>query len=309
MPPAHGKPASFRVSKHSLYRKPQSTCQLPVAEAYNRGRNSSRLRILVLNDKSLPLPEKLLELVQREDPDAIIRNSWDSVCDILADDWPSVPHMILGVSPDCAAVTRRLKKLWRLRVAKNYSLWPIYFAMPRSNQPGRSRFDIERLGGYFLHLFDAANHFRSAVEQIRLMFGHLKRSLPTWLIVYEGNGTTLRAVVYFVHRKRFMRVRGSDRQIATIAVFLKNNGLERSFASWQQILAGDPLFEPSDGYFKVPSVGTIKMYVHRDFPKSLQRAFDEYRSGFSAKQVVEIVDPGTHMTACRIRGEWEIIRR
>ncbi len=295
--------ASSRWNGNSLGHFP------PGSPIQNRYISSSRLRILVLNDKSLPLPEKFLEPVLREDPQAIIRNSWNSVCKMIADDWPSAPHVILGVSPDCGSAIRRLTELWNLRVANNYSLWPIYFAMPRSSQPGLSRFEVERLGGYFLHIFDVPDHFRAEIEQIRLMFGHLKRSLPTWLIVYEGNGATLRAVVYFVHRKRFIQVRGSDRQIAALAVFLKNNGLKRSFSSWQQMLADDLLFGPSGGYFKVPSIGTIKMYVHRDFVKSLQRAFDEYRSGFSAKQVIEMVDRGTHLTVCRIRGERDVSRR
>lgn len=300
---------SYKLRKES---KLTSTCQ--ESESHNGSPNryfgsSSRLRIFILNDKSLPLPEKLLAQVQREDPQAVIRNNWDSVCDMLAEDWRSAPHIIIGVSPDCGSVCRRLRELRNLQNENNDSPWPVYWAMPRTSQPGRLRFDIERLGGYFLHLFDAPNHFRAEIEQIRLMFGHLKRSLPTWMIVYEGNGITLRAVVYFVHRKRFIRVRGSDRQIATLAVFLKNNGLARSFSGWQKILADDPLFEPSGGCFTVPSIGTIKMYVHRDFPRSLQRAFDEYRSRFSAERVVEIVDPGTHMAACRIRGEWDVSRR
>src|SRR3974377_2374294 len=75
----------FSWNGNGRNRVPQLTS--PFQNRYGHG---SRLRILVLNDKSLPLPEKLLELVQREDSNAIIRNNWNAVCDMLADDRDSV---------------------------------------------------------------------------------------------------------------------------------------------------------------------------------------------------------------------------
>jgi hypothetical protein len=135
------------------------------------------------------------------------------------------------------------------------------------------------------------------------------RSLPSWTIIQEGNSDTLRAVVYLNGRHNPIRVQGNDRQIAALAAFLKHNGIGRSFNAWQKILMQDPLFTPEGGGFAVPSLASIKMYLHREFPKYLQRAFDESHSGFSAARVIEQTEPGSHGTQYRIRGTWEVFRR
>lgn len=297
-------------SSYPSRRNANDLAKLPSASwLQSKSRSNSGFRLLVLNENGLPLPEIFIKQVLRIDADAKILNSWNSVCDRLARDWSFAPHVILGVSRDCSRVPRRLNDLYRVRVDNNYSPHPLYLAIPKNCEFARSRFEIERLGGYFLPFVDASARLRTEIEQMRLMIDKLKRSLPKWLVVYEGNAVTLQAVVFLVHRKRLIRVRGSGRQIAALAVCLKHNGLRYSFSGWQKILADDPLFEPAGGAFRVPNIGTIKMYFHRDFPKNLQWASDEYCSGFSVNRLIEVSDPGTHMTQYGIRGECDAIRK
>lgn len=143
-------------------------------------------------------------------------------------------------------------------------------------------------------MFDVPSRFQAEIDQIRLELAPVIRSLPSWRIVYEGNAGTLRPIIYLANRRRSERILGSDRLIAALAVFLKNNGIARLLSAWQKIFYDDPLFMPAAGEFSVPSISTIKMYLRRDFHNCLQRVFDAWGSGFCADRVIEVVDPGTH---------------
>ena len=90
----------------------------------------------------------------------------------------------------------------------------------------------------------------------------------------------MRADVYLRIPRKLVRIQGADRPVAALAAFIKHNGIVRSLSAWQKVLADDALFEPGGGGFDLPSLASIKMYLHRDFPRYLQATFDEYRSGF-----------------------------
>jgi hypothetical protein len=215
--------------------------------------------------------------------------------------------VIVAVGLDCSMAMQQMDDLWKLRVQCNYSHRPVYFAISQETERGLTRYNIERVGGYFLHLFDVPSRFEVEIDQIRLGFAPVIRSLPRWRIVCEGNGGTLRPLIYFMNRRRIQRVPGSDRLIAALAVFLKRNGSARSLSAWQKVLCDDPLFMPAGGEFPVPSIPTLKMYLRRDFHNCLQKVFDSCGSGYCADRVIEAVDPGTHGARFRIRGEWELI--
>ena len=78
------------------------------------------------------------------------------------------------------------------------------------------RFELERSGAHFLHVFDFPTHFKAEMDQIRLELAPVVRSLPSWLIVQEGNGKTLQANVRLVYRRKAVSVHGSDRMIAAL---------------------------------------------------------------------------------------------
>jgi hypothetical protein len=264
---------------------------------------------LILSNPGTILPAALLEQVALVDPNASVKRSWASVTDTLMKRSCRYPDVIIDVVTDPAPVMKRIRDLWQLRVRHNYSSRPAYFAISRNIPPPLVRFDIERLGGHYLLEFDVPAHFQQELAQIRLGFGPLTRSLPCWWIVQEGNGTTLRAVIYLVTRKRRIRVGGSDRHAAVLAAFIKHNGISRSIGAWQKILSEDLLFKPAGGSFDVPSRSSLKAYLHRDLPRYLQQAFDQERTGYCADRVIECMNPGTWATEYRIRGEWEVVRR
>jgi hypothetical protein len=287
------------TSASSRERHPDVHCE--------RHRRSS-LRLLLLNETGLPLPAALLEQVLGIDPDAQMRNCWSSLCEKVPSLCATV-DAIVAISRDGTLPIRHLRELSSLRIRNNYSPRPLYFAVCTERQSPSVRYEIEQLGGYFLHLFDAATHFRAELEQIRLTLKSLTCTLPRWFIVYEGNGESLRAHVYFAHRRRMHRVSGSDRQIATLAAFIKNNGTCRSLSELQKTMEEDLLFRPAGGGFDVPSTNTLKMHLWRNFPNNLQKVFDLCHSGFSAERAIECCNPGTHNTKYRIRGEWVASRK
>jgi hypothetical protein len=244
----------------------------------------------------------------RIDPEAQIKSSWTSLIDMLAANSCRTFDVIVAVGPDCSLAMEQMDELQRLRVRNNYSSRPVYFAISQDTQWGLTRYKIERLGGHFLHPLDIPSGFQPEIDLIWHELTPATRSLPFWRIVYQGNAGTLRPIIYLVNRRRSERISGSDRLIAALAAFLKNNGIERSLSAWQKILYDDLLFTPCGGGFPVPSVSTLKMYLRRDFRNCLQRVFDICGSSFCADRVIEVVNPGTHGARFRIRGERELIR-
>jgi hypothetical protein len=263
---------------------------------------------VLLNNGSPTLHSALTEQVVRIDPEAQIKSSWTSLIDMLAANSCRTFDVIVTVGPDCSLAMEQMDELRRLRVQSNYSPRPVYFAISQDTQLGLTRYRIERLGGHFLHPLDIPCGFQAEIDLIQHELAPATRSLPFWRIVYEGNAGTLRPIIYLVNRRRSERISGSDRLIAALAAFLKNNGIERSLSGWQKILYDDPLFTSCGGGFPVPSISTLKMYLRRDFHNCLQRVFDICGSRFCAARVIEAIDPGTHGARFRIRGEWELIR-
>jgi hypothetical protein len=271
---------------------------------------SSDLRLLLFNDDATSFPASLLEQVTIADRNALIKRDFDSVMEMFtAANCCAIPDIVVHLFTDPASLMRRIKDVWSARMRQNYNPRPAYFAISSTTQPSLVRYEIERLGGHFLHLFDVPTHFRREIDQIRLELRPVIRSLPRWLIVQEGYGPTLRAVVYLVGRHRAIRVGGSDRHAAALAAFIKHNGISRSIGAWQKVFADDVLFAPSGGGFDIPSRSGLKRYLRRDFPKYFQQAFDEQRSGHSADRVIECINPGTWATEYKVRGEWEVVRR
>jgi hypothetical protein len=263
---------------------------------------------LLFDETGNALPDNLRKQVVRIDPDAPVKRKWESVIEASTTS-PNAYDVIVDSFTDSATAIQRLNSIWKMRVRSNYAVRPAYFGISTISQRPLVRFDIERLGGHFLHLYDVPAHFEQELEQIRLAFAPLGRSLPRWLIVQEGNGPTLHAVVYLMGHQGRIRVGGSDRHNAALAALIKRNGIARSLGAWQKVLADDSLFKPGGGSFDVPSLSCLKIYLRRDFLKYLQEAFDQQRSGYRASRVIEHMHPGTWAAEYRIRGEWEVIRR
>ena len=266
---------------------------------------SSAPRLLLFDGTGQEIPEALRQRVIKADCNALVLRTWESVTSCRLEKVEVIIDCCNGIQ----GAIERIDEVWKLRMRTNYSLRPAYLVITKTSQPASARFQIHRRGGRILHLRDVADQFKQELEQIRLALGPLSRSLPRWSIVYEGNGNTLQAQVYFKGSRPPVRICAADRPIAALAVFIKHNGIARSLSAWRKILADDLLFKPAGGGFDLPSLASIKMYLHRDFPRCLQEAFDAYRSGFCADHIIENIDPGTHRTKYRIRGEWEAIRR
>jgi hypothetical protein len=264
----------------------------------------SRLRLLIFDSTNSDLPDFFLKRVLAIDRDAQVRRQWDSVMNPLIANSGIAPEIITDVFSDSASVIRRMNEIWDLRVRSNYAAWPVYFAVSRIGQPPLVRFEIERLGGHFLYLADVPSHFTRELEQIRLNLSTLRRSLPYWQITREGQGATSRAAIHLLCQRRLTRLCGSDRHVAVFAAMLKRNALPRSIGDLLKILAEDSLFKQSGGSFDVPSRNTLKMYIHRDFPKYLQRVFNSARSGYSAHRVLERVRLNAKTMGYKIRGQF-----
>ena len=254
---------------------------------------------------------ELLEIIEKIDPQAPIKKTWDSVIDcleLLRLDTPVVLIDIIG--RDGRVGLERLQEIWKLRVAHNYAEGPIYFALSCAPQAASLRYEIRRMGGRFMYLSDVASHFISELDEIKVQVKEIRESAPCWEISEEYFGADPRRVEVAV---RFgsnpIYIGGSDRHRATLAVLIQNNGIARSLRALRQLCEESPLFTPSGGPFPVPQPGTMKVWLYRDYPKYLQRAFDQARSGFRAERVIEHVDLGAKAIGFRIRGRSTIRTR
>jgi hypothetical protein len=259
---------------------------------------------LLFNNTKRELPETLREKVLKYDRHASVKRNWNSVLDALGD-----CDVIVDCSDDLDAVLRRINEIWLRRQRDNYAIRPAYLVVSKASQYRLARFEVERLGGHFLHLYDVPTRFGDELEQIRLRLGKLGCSLPRWLITYEGNGKTLQASVSFLGPRGWHIVRQNDGHAAELAVLIKNSGISRSIAAWRKIMMADPLFKPAGGSFTVPSRTTLRMHVHRDYIRDLQRAFDEMRAGYCAERVMERIRLGEKTVGYRIKGRWDPVRR
>ena len=264
----------------------------------------SKLRLLLFDGTKRELPERLREQVLKYDPHATVKREWASVIDAC-----DAYDVIVDYSDDIDAVVRRINEIWRHRVRENYAIRPAYFLVNRISQYRLVRFEVERLGGHFLHLGDVPIRFGNELEQIRLGIDDLGRS-PRWLITYEGNGRTLQVSVSFLGPRGWRPVRQDDAHAAELAVLITtHNGIPRSIAGWRNVMISNPLFKPAGGGFSVPSRTTLRMHIHRDYIRDLQRAFDDARSGFCANKVLERVRLGEKTVGYRIKGRWDAARR
>jgi hypothetical protein len=131
---------------------------------------------------------------------------------------------------------------------------PLYFALSCVDHPAALRYEIRRLGGHYLHISDVSRHFGPQLEEIRVQLVELRRAMPRWEIVKEYCGADPRRVyVILQFRGRPVRVGGSDRHLAVLAVLLKNNGIPRSMKALLQLCSENPLFAPSGGPFGTPT--------------------------------------------------------
>lgn len=268
-------------------------------------RRSQGLRIVLFNDSKKEIPQTLCAEILKSKCSAIVKRDWDSVvADLYSCD------LIVDCSDNIDAALRRIDEVLRKKTRENYAIRPSYLAVSATRRYPLARFEVEfRRGAHFLHLHDVAARFSSELEQIRLWRRDIERSSPRWLIEYEGNGRTLHVIVSFVSRRGLQVVRAADSHAAELAVFITYNHIPRSITAWRKLLLSNPLFRPRGGGFRVPSRSSLKMHVHRDFVRDLQRAFDEGKTGFSAERTIERVGLGDRTVGYKIRGKWEVIRR
>jgi hypothetical protein len=232
---------------------------------------------------------ELLAEIGEVDPETPIRRNWASAKEaILLSRFERFDLLIEFVGPDATVALAHLNELWTLRMGHNYAVRPGYLAITRTRPDPETVHRIRQLGGEYMLLDEVPGRFKVELEQIRLQMARIRSSLPYFKIQVEGEGHERHAIVFVLaSRGSRIRVGGSDRIAATLAVIITNNGQPRTVKAWRNIIAADPLFMPAGGTFEVPSESSLKVYFHREFPKYLQVAFDKVRTGFSAGRVIQ----------------------
>jgi hypothetical protein len=261
-------------------------------------------RLLIHCPRGPVLHREVLEAVDKIDKRAKIKREWANVIEELeAGDSRTVDVVIDVLGRNDFDGLEHLQDLWSLKVLRNHAAVPLYLAVSCSDQPASFRYEVRRLGGFFMLASDVPGHFGPLMEEIRLQLDGVRRLLPRWEIVEESSGSEpVRAYVFFRFAGKLIQVRGSDRHLAVLAVLLKNNGIPRSMKALRQLCSDDPLFEPAGGSFDVPQLATLKMYLYRDFPRYLQMAFDDARASYYACRVIEHIDLGARAMGFRVRG-------
>jgi hypothetical protein len=257
------------------------------------------------------LSQEIVDAVSEIDPGAQVTRNWDRVINYLETGAMSTVEVVVDVLGREARVgLEHLQELWRLRAAYNYSPVPLYFGVSCTVQPAALRYEIRRSGGRFMYASEASSHFRSEMEEIQIQLSEVKTMAPHWEIIQENYcDDAQRVYVQLRFSGKTEGLQGSDRHRAVLAVMLKNNGIPRSMSALRQLCAEDRLFTPAGGPLDVPQLATLKMYIFRDFPEYLQRAFDALRSGHHAERIIQHVDLGTKAMGFRIRGRWTLIVR
>jgi hypothetical protein len=264
----------------------------------------SHLRLLCHCEPQLTLSQQVLDVIAKVDPHAPIKRDWGRVIQQLTGDAVNSAHLVIDViGRDRIGGLKHVQDLWNLRILHNHSAVPLFLALSSVVQPASLRYEIRRLGGYFMYDSDVPRNFVSQMEEIQIHLDEVQRSVPRWEIVEEHFGSNpMRVYVFFRFMGKAIQVGGSDRHLAVLAVLLKNNGIPRSMRALQQLCSEDPLFQPGGGPFSVPRLATLKVHLFRDFPKYLQRAFDDARAGYYAGRIIEHVDLGAKAMGFRIRG-------
>jgi hypothetical protein len=275
-----------------------------VAAPVRPGSVVSDQRFLFHCEPRLGLCRTVSDAIEDIDPHAPIKRSWDSAIGYMEGGaMNSVDVLIDVLGANGMAGLEHLQDLWRLRVLYNHSAIPLYFALSCTEQPASLRYEIRRLGGRFMHVSDVARHFVPQMDEVRLELDEVQRSVPRWEIIEEYSGSDpVRAYIFLRFSGKLIPVGGSDRHLAVLAVFLKNNGIPRSMKALRQLCSEYPLFDSAGGPFSVPRLATLKMHIFRDFPKYLQKAFDDARAGYYAGRIIEHVDLGAKAMGFRIRG-------
>jgi hypothetical protein len=295
-------------SKSKLPRKSEplidTSCSNRGQELTDYGRPHD-FRLVLFSDSKREIPQALCAEVLKSKCPAVVKRDWRSVVANL-----HACDLIIDCSDSINGALRRIDEVSRKLAEENHAIRPSYLVVSATSRYPLARFEVEfRRGAYFLYRHDLPGRFSGELEQIRLRQREFERSSPRWLIEYQGNGQTLQVNVSFVSHRGLAVVRAADSLAAELAVLITNNGIPRSIASWRNILMGSPLFKPAGGGFNVPSRTTFRMHIHRDYIRVLQRAFDEARSGYCAKRVLERIRLGEKTVGYRIKGRWDPVRR
>jgi hypothetical protein len=294
-------------------RSPQeSESPIDTPYSYNRQeleilshRRSQGVRLVLFSDSKKEIPQTLCAEVLKSKCPAVVKRDWDAVV-ARFHEW----DLIVDCSDDIDGALRRIDQVSRRRARENHAARPSYLVVSTISQYPLARFEVEfRRGEHFLHLHDIPACFSRELEQVRLRQRDIERSSPRWLIEYEGNGRTLQVIISFVSRRGLQVVRVADSHAAELEVFITHNHIHRSITAWRKLLMNSPLFRSRGGGFRVPSRKSLKMHVHRDFVRDLQRAFNEAKTGFSAERTIERVGLGDRTVGYRIKGKWETLRR
>jgi hypothetical protein len=295
-------------SKSKLPRKSESlidtSCSNRGQELTDYGRPHD-FRLVLFSDSKSEIPQALCAEVLKSKCPAVVKRDWRSVVANL-----QACDLIIDCSDSINGAVRRIDEVSRKLAEENHAIRSSYLVVSAISRYSLARFEIEfRRGAHFLHLHDVPGRFSGELEQIRLRQYEFERSSPQWLIEYQGNGRTLQVNVSFVSHRGLEVVRAADNLAAELAVLITRNGIPRSIAAWRKMMMDNPLFKPSSGGFNVPSRTTLRMHIHRDYVRILQQAFDNAKTGYCIKRVMERIRLGEKTVGYRIKGRCDPVRR
>lgn len=266
--------------------------------------SSLGMSLILCNDSGDDRLIDLLGEIGDIDATTVIESSWEAAVAAVDQGHCLKPDVVVEVlSRNGAVAIDHLRQLWSLRVKFNHAPKPTYLAVSRVKHEAVLRQRIKRYGGHYLLLDEVPSRFRTEIEEIYEQLAWIKCSLPLWKIIYEGYGRNLRIYVYVIGISgEPVRVGGSERMTAVLAALIENNGEFRSLQELRRILHGHAAFRPAGGPFSLPSISSLKMYLHRDFPNHLQAAFDAELTGYSAERVIVKRNLGAKAVGYKILG-------
>jgi hypothetical protein len=267
---------------------------------------------LLYFDEDMQFPEDLLAQIGEIDSQTPLCRSWETLLSEIRENSLQKYDVVLHVTgSDWKRALSRVDHIWRLRIRSNYSIRPRHLVVSAGEVSAKVTRKFTNAGAHFVHLDEIRalrKRLRRELGLIRLEIAEVECNIPRFLSIHEGNPHGERCIPGEIPNLRFLfgkaetQVHGPLPVIALITVMLMENGRHRTRKELLQLLHQSVFYDPNGGIVPIPSLNTLKTYLDQDITEVLQKSFDELRSGFLTKTLLEHKRLGNKAIGYRLCG-------
>jgi hypothetical protein len=275
------------------------------------------MRLLYLDEDGYSPKDLLAEIGLIDRLTQVCRSSETMFAEIKRDQMQRYDVLLHVVGAKWKRALDQVEAVWQLRTEANYSVRPRHLIISAVEFNREIKYEFLKAGAHFIHLDEIRSLKKCLLREldiIQLEIAEVTCNVPRFISIHEGNSGTQNCVpgeipiLRFRHGKAETAVKGPVTVVALITVMLEENGgPPRERKQWRERLSRSVFYEPRSGIVPVPSLTTLKTYLDQDIPESLQATFNELRSGFLVRNVLEHKELGNKAIGYRLLGK--VIRR